>query len=235
MAFRGIVVDRPGCGLSPELPQPFDDVERLRSFAGAFVGDVLDGLDVARAHVVATSFGGLIALHSAAATPERIDRMVLFGWSVGAPIGAVPLVMRVASAPALGRVMTAMPVNEWMVRALLRRIGVADPSDDLVRTYTALLRHTDTMRNELAAGPRIVTPRGMNASILIPDETLAAVQAPTHLIWGEVDTFGGADVARAFSSKIPGATLEVLPGVGHAPWLDQPERCAAATWAFLEQ
>lgn len=37
---------------------------------------------------------------------------------------------------------------------------------------------------------------------------------------------GGVDVAREFVAKIPGATLEVLDGAGHAPWVDDPERAA---------
>jgi 2-hydroxy-6-oxonona-2,4-dienedioate hydrolase len=126
-------------------------------------------------------------------------------------------------------------VNERIVRPMMKRIGVADPSDDVVRTFTALLRHTDTMRNEQTAGPRILSLRGMVESTLFSDEVLAAMTAPTLLLWGTADPFGDAPIARAFAARLPDATLELLDGVGHAPWLDEPERCASAVLEFLER
>ncbi|HVM53250.1 MAG TPA: alpha/beta hydrolase [Acidimicrobiales bacterium] len=232
-SFRCIAVDRPGCGLSPKLSRPLEDVASLRSFAASFIASLLDGPQLDRAHVVATSFGGLLALHSAASTPARIDRMVLFGWSVGAPTRRMPFVMRAASAPALGRLMTSLPVNQRVVRSMMKRIGVADPSDDVVACFTALLRHTPTMRNEIDAGPRIMGLRGLNESILIPAETLNEVESPTLFLWGTADPFGGADVARAFTAHLPHATLELMDGAGHAPWLDEPPRSAQAVIRFL--
>lgn len=217
-SYRCVVVDRPGCGLSAPAAKPFE------------VATLLDGLGLDRAHVIATSLGGRFALMTPAA---RIDRLVLFGWSVGAPTRSVPLVMRIGSSPRLGRLMATMPVNERMVRPMMKRIGVANPSDDVVRTFTALLRHTDTMRNEQTAGPRILSLRGMVESTLFPDEVLAAMTAPTLLLWGTADPFGDAPIARAFAARLPNATLELLDGVGHAPWLDEPERCAAAVLDFL--
>jgi pimeloyl-ACP methyl ester carboxylesterase len=141
--------------------------------------------------------------------------------------------MRVASVPLAGRLMARLPVNERMVRATMKHIGVVDPSDDVVACFTALLRHTPTMRNEIEAGPRIMGLRGMNESILVPDETLAAVHCPTLLLWGTADPFGDADVARAFSGHLPNAALELIDGAGHAPWLDDPARSADAVACFL--
>ena len=43
------------------------------------------------------------------------------------------------------------------------------------------------------------------------------------LLWGGDDPMGGVDIAERFSAKIPGATLEVLDGAGHAPWVVDPE------------
>src|SRR5688500_3300962 len=101
--FRCVLVDRPGCGLSDALVTGFADVERLGAFGDALIVDILDALELDRAHVVATSFGGYIALRAAAAHPDRIDRMLEFGWTVGAPLAVMPLVMRLASVPMFGR------------------------------------------------------------------------------------------------------------------------------------
>lgn len=50
--FRSLLVDRPGTGLS--APQPVGP-EEVGGFADVFVADLLDGLRLERAHVVASS------------------------------------------------------------------------------------------------------------------------------------------------------------------------------------
>ena len=61
--FRAHLVDRPGTGLSDDYVMRGD----LASVADRFVGEMLDGLGLERAHVVASSFGGYLALRSAQA------------------------------------------------------------------------------------------------------------------------------------------------------------------------
>ena len=82
--FRCIVMDRPGCGLSPRLPIRHGDMAALAAFADDLVVDVLDAVGVAQAHVVGTSFGGYFALRAAAAHPDRVDRLVTLSWGFGA-------------------------------------------------------------------------------------------------------------------------------------------------------
>ena len=237
--FRCIVLDRPGCGLSEPVREPFNNVVQLATFASTLLVDVLDALGVEAAHLVATSFGGYFALRTAASHPERVNRVVMLGWTVGAPIGHVPLVMRVASHPALGRLFTRIPPNERMVRSMLKRIGLRQAmengrvSPEFVSAYLALLRDTATMRNEIDAGPRLITLRGFDERILIPASVLAAIRAPTSFLWGAEDPFGGEEVARPFVAQVPGAKLEMLSGAGHAVWIDDPDRVAHRIQAFL--
>ena len=68
----------------------------------------------------------------------------------------------------------------------------------------------------------------------LPDDLLGSIRAPTYLLWGGRDPFGGADVARAVAARLPDATLELLPGAGHAPWLDDLDRCVEVARRFLE-
>jgi len=46
------------------------------------------------------------------------------------------------------------------------------------------------------------------------------------MIWGDQDPYGGPEIGRRACALIPDARLEVIPG-RHAPFLDDPERCAA--------
>jgi 2-hydroxy-6-oxonona-2,4-dienedioate hydrolase len=236
--FRCLVLDRPGTGLSPPIGRPVTPTT-LPEIGDTLVVDVLDAFDLPSAHVVAASFGGYIALRSAAAWPARIDRMVHLSWSLGAPTDGLPLFLRVVSLPGMGRLMAAMPSTERSVRMIFRGLGHGPKLDDGRLTqedidcYLAMLRHTDTRRNEFAPARSLVSPvRGLYR-LLLDDDTLSRISAPTLFIWGERDPFGGADVARAFVARIPRAELELVPGAGHTPWIDDLDRCVRAVSEFL--
>jgi pimeloyl-ACP methyl ester carboxylesterase len=237
---RCVLLDRPGCGLSERLPQRFVDVASFGRYAESLAGDVLDALEVTTADVVCTSLGGYFGLRAAAAHPDRVRRLVELGWTVGAPNGTFPLWMRMTGMRSLGRLTARLPANERMVRAMLARIGLRQAlesgrfTQEGVDWYQALLNHTDTLRNELWAMPPLVHPiRGMDDDILFTGEELGSIAVPSSFLWGAEDPFGGEDVARRFVASIPDARLTVLPGAGHAPWLDDPDRCADEIRSFL--
>jgi pimeloyl-ACP methyl ester carboxylesterase len=54
-----------------------------------------------------------------------------------------------------------------------------------------------------------------------------------YCFWGEDDPNGGAETAKRFVDRLPHATLELVADAGHAPWIDEPERAASSTLAFL--
>ena len=138
----------------------------------------------------------------------------------------------------VGRAFAAMPLNERTVRAMLRRIGLRQAlaagrvSQLAVEWYLALLRDTDTLRNDLRAFPRFPLV-GMDDRDLLPAELLARILTPVSFLWGDEDPFGGAAVAREFVDLLANAELELLPGAGHAVWMDDPDHAAATTREFL--
>lgn len=237
--FRCLLLDRPGCGLSDPLPAPFEDVGALERFSDALLVEVLDALEIETTHVVATSYGGYAALRTAAAHADRVDRVVILGWTMGAANPDLPWFMRMAGVPSLARFMTAVPANERMVRSMFKRIGLREAlargavSPELIAAYTSLLRDTDTMRNELEIGRWNLTWKGLNEDVVLSDALLGRVQAPIYLLWGENDPFGPPEAARAFAQKLPNVTLELMPGAGHAVWIDDPERAAGVIKQFF--
>jgi pimeloyl-ACP methyl ester carboxylesterase len=64
----------------------------------------------------------------------------------------------------------------------------------------------------------------------VPDDAasnvLAAAMPPTSVIGGAEDILSGVRPVRAMASAL-GATLHMIPGCGHYPWVEQPE-------AFIE-
>jgi 2-hydroxy-6-oxonona-2,4-dienedioate hydrolase len=236
--FRCVMLDRPGCGLSPKLAAPLTAKADLERFADTLVGDVVDALGGAPAHVVATSFGGYFALRSAAAAPERFDKLATLSWSVGAPIAYTPFIMRVGASPRLSRLTTRMPAPKVMVKPMLRQIGLADAltsgafSPVMIDWFHALLRDTHTMRNEVSQLPPLMTMRGMNEDLLLGDDVLGRITTPTLMLWGKADPMGGEETAAAFSASVPSATLEMVRG-GHAPWIDDADGIATRLRSFF--
>ena len=232
---RCILLDRPGCGLSEPLATDIDDIDSFAAFADGMLVDVLDGLAIERASIVSTSLGGYFSLRTAAAHPARVDTLIHLGWTIGAPCGHLPLVMRLVSIGPLGRMMARMPVPDRVVRSMLEQLGLREAlaadrvPQEFVDWFAAQLRHTDTAINDADASPQIIHPiGGIDEAILFSDDLLGSIKIPVHFFWGSNDPFGGADVAAAFVPRIPGATLELIDGGGHAVWLDDPDGVAAA-------
>ena len=236
--FRCLIVDRPGTGLSQPVPRRIDRAS-LQEIADTLVLDILDALDLPSTHLVATSLGGYVALRAAAASPDRIDRMVQFSWPVGAPLTHLPWALRAMTIPGLSRLAASIPANERSVRMLFRRLGHGPKLEDGRITqedldcYLAMLRHTDTMRNEIGPARALISPlRGLDG-LNLSDELLSRVACPTLFIWGGRDVFGDAETARRLVARIPSAELDLMPDAGHSPWLDDLAYCASAVTGFL--
>jgi pimeloyl-ACP methyl ester carboxylesterase len=75
--------------------------------------------------------------------------------------------------------------------------------------------------------------RGFDPTLTLTEDLLRGVHAPTLMIWGEDDPFGGREVAERLAALLPDARLEMAAGAGHLPWLDDPARAASLTQAFL--
>ena len=238
--FRCFLLDRPGSGLSDPLTRPIRTVDDLVALADTLVIDVLDALDLEGADLVTTSFGGFFGLRAALIAPQRVGRVVEFGWTAGARPGRLPLPLRLGSTPPLGGLLSRLPTNDASVRQLLKGIGLKEAveagrvSTEAIRCYGSLLRETDTMRNDVAIGGRFLSPaRRGDPRLVLPPADRARIRTPIAFVWGDRDPFGGAEIAREFVAGFPNASLEVLAGVGHAPWMDDAPRAAAAVRAFL--
>lgn len=233
---RCLVLDRPGTGLSDSLPLNVDTIGR---FAETLVVDVLDALEVDRADIVASSFGGYIALRSAAAHPERIGRMVQMGCPAFVPGMSLPPFMRVMLVPGVRQLLNVLPPNERVGRMTLRQIGHGKGLDAhripqvFFDWYLALQRYTDTFRNEMAMIAALGSLHGFHRSLTLTEIQLGAVRAPTFFLWGADDSFGGAEAARRLIELMPHAELELLPDSGHLPWLDDPRHAGEVTGRFL--
>jgi len=240
--FRCIALDRPGCGFSDPIggAAGLAEIGAVKNYADSLIVEVLDALDLERATVVATSFGGFFAFRGASAHPDRFERIVEMSWSMGAPMEKVVLSLRAGAVPGMRQLMAKMPVSRGAVRMMLRQIGLKRAigngrfGDDMVEWFYVMLRDTDTMANEMRSTPAIFTPiAGLNEDMLFTDDELGRISSPVQFIWGAEDPNGGETVARALVARFPDAALQMLDEAGHAPWIDEPERCVELMLPFF--
>jgi pimeloyl-ACP methyl ester carboxylesterase len=231
--FRCLVVDRPGTGLSEQYPVR---AANLPDFGASFIGDVLNGLGLEQTHVVASSFGGHLALRSAAAHPERITRMVQFGAPALVPGDRLPPFMKWIAKWWVRKILSVLPPNERAGKSIMRQIGhgysldhnLLPPEHD--EWYLALQKYTDTNKND---GNMIGSVIPNYAQLRFTEQFLADIPTPTLFIWGEDDGFGGADVANGVANAMPNAEFVLHANSGHLPWLDAPSKCGQLTSDFL--
>lgn len=87
----------------------------------------------------------------------------------------------------------------------------------------------------LRAGPRNLARGGLHVARADVTAELAAVTAPTLLVWGARDEVVPIEEASIWLEWMPDARLIVIPGAGHVPMVDSPVELAEAIRPFLEE
>jgi pimeloyl-ACP methyl ester carboxylesterase len=62
---------------------------------------------------------------------------------------------------------------------------------------------------------------------------LARAKVPALILWGAQDLLVPAAHACAYAASLPDARVVVLPGAGHYPWLETPDRFAEEVERFV--
>lgn len=215
--FRCVAWDMPGYGAS----EPHESLS-YESIAESVIA-LLDELEVDVAHLVGESFGGMHALHTAIAFPNRVGRMALTNTS-----------------PAFG--MDGTDPQEWKQN----RLGPLDkgqiPADFAEKVLSAIagpLLVGDAMAARVAAFARISGP-ALRASIeCLPHNDvraqLGSIDCPTLVIAGELDEETPVSYATALADGLADSELVVLSGVGHLAASEAPGKFNQLLVDFLSQ
>ncbi|MCV0382764.1 MAG: alpha/beta fold hydrolase [Erythrobacter sp.] len=190
-------------GFRPAVPYTLADM------AADGIG-LLDALDIARAHVVGASMGGMIAQLMAVNHPERLLSLTSIMSTTGNP--RLPAAERAAI-----QALTARPASleeEALVDHGLRVAGAIGspgyrPDPERLRERV----RENVRRSVYPAG----LPRQMAAIIDDGDRRarLAEVKVPTLVLHGEADPLVRPEGGRDTAAAIPGARLKTIPGWGH--------------------
>jgi len=218
--YRIVRYDLPGFGLTGADPSGLYNDERDVAVLTA----LMDRLGVRRATIIGSSTGGEIAWKFAAERPDRVERLVLVspdGFADKSVYGKKPQL------PSMIGVLRFMSPDIMLRQAMNNAYAHSSRMRD-----TVYARTRDLM---LAPGVRGAMIARLQQSILVdPAPILARIKAPTLVMWGDKDSIEPLANAPRFAEGIPHARLVLLPGLGHIPFREDPERSLAALRTFLD-
>jgi pimeloyl-ACP methyl ester carboxylesterase len=209
-ACRVIRVDLLGHGRSASPAGGYDIPAQARR-----VGAVLDMLGAGRVVVIGHSTGGSVATALAEQRPGAVAALALIatGPSPDAYISQ-GLLSGLLLAPFPGRLLwrlrTEATIRKAMCSAFTRPVDIPD----------AIIEATLGMTHRAVAGTARAS-LGYLVQRSVPAR-LAALGLPVLVIFGADDQRWRSSSAAAYR-VVPGARVELLPGVGHTPMLEDPQ------------
>lgn len=219
-----IAFDLPGHGQSGP-PCGVD----LALWAGA-VARSMASLQLDRPILCGWSLGGMLALLLAAQQSAEFSGMVLIsttprftngdGWTGGLPPGQLAAMKRDVRR-------AYRPTMEAFFRMMFAE-GEVDAYG-----YRQIARK--------AVSPRTLPPRDVaedGLAILAQTDLrsiLTGISVPTLVVHGDRDPIIPPAAGRFLAEKLAGSRLEILSGIGHAPFLSRPERFRAMLEQFVHE
>ncbi len=207
--YRVIAPDLRGFGQSGKPGEGYTVVQFARDLAA-----LAEALQLPPAHFIGHSLGGSVVIQFALDHPAQVRSLVLV--DPGPAEGQYTAEERY---PLLAATATS---REYMKLAIAGVTPLA-PRDGFFETLV-----DDAM---LAGGVLIPIARDLNAWNV--QARLGEIKAPTLVLQGEKDALVQLDALQRTVAGIPGARLEMVPGVGHSCEVEAPAEFLRLIGAFL--
>jgi pimeloyl-ACP methyl ester carboxylesterase len=222
---RAVAFDLPGFGRA-DKPHP-DDTTFDYTVDGyaRHLGDVVDALGIARAHLVLHDIGGPFGLRFAAARPGRVASVALVN-ALGMPDYRWHALARIWRRPRVGEL--AMRATTRTGFDLVLRLGnpIQIPEDHIETMYANFDAATRRAVLALYRATGEAKLDGFAASV-------SRLELPALVIWGETDPFISLTDAQRFRRVLPDARFVRIAGSGHWPHLTTPQSVEDALVSWL--
>lgn len=210
--YRVIVYDYPGHGWSTPAKADLEIDDYVDHLTG-----LLDALGIGRTHLSGESLGGWVAVKFAARHPERVARLILN--TPGGTMATPEVMERIRS---LSQAAADDP-SEERIRARLEWLmaDAATVTDELVAVRQAVysrLGFATSMRHILCLQDPDIRRRN-----LVTDAELAAIAAPTLVVWTSDDPSGPAKAGLDMAERIPHGEFRLIERAGHWPQWEQAD------------
>ena len=214
--YRVLAPDLRGFGDRSHEPGPF-------SHAGDVLA-LLDSAGIGRAALVGSSFGGRVALETAATAPERVSALVLL---CAAYRGLPPTPDVESFGEEEDRLLEAGDLDgavELNVRTWL--------GPEAATGARGLVREMQRRAFELDAAAEALLPAPEPRAVEVDPGELAM---PALVVRGEQDLLWFRQIAGHLAHRMPQGELVTLDWAGHLPSLERPTETAALVGDFLDR
>lgn len=182
------------------------------------VTELLDHLDVERAHVAGASSGAMTAAQTAIRFPGRVASVGLYSFTPG-------LRMQQVTGGRWAEQITEVGVAEFLRRTIAERIDTATAPPGLVDWMVADGAGT---RVDLMLHFPVMLARDRF------DERLPEIRCPALMVASDGDPRYAVSEYESVCAAIPGCRLIVYPGLRHNIASQAPDACARDLGAFLD-
>ncbi|MGE0813802.1 MAG: alpha/beta fold hydrolase [Vicinamibacterales bacterium] len=231
--FRVIVPDQIGYGKSSKPIAPYNfNSQSWNTY------QILRHEKIERVMVIGHSMGGMLAARFSTQYPKAVERVVIYN-----PIGLTDGRFDRPMQPIDEAYKRTLETDYQSTRNSLSRYVAHDPKawNDQFETYTRI-RYSWTLS---ADWPRLAMVQALIGQMLYFDPVVydwAHIQAPTLAFGGAEDMLLGPAAnfqarMKVLADSVPNGNgrLHLIPGLGHVPHLEAPDKVIPPLLAFLKE
>ena len=231
--FRVIIPDQIGYGKSSKPIAPYNFNSQARN-----TWRILQHEKIEKAMVIGHSMGGMLTARFATQFPKAVERLVIYN-----PIGLTDGRYERPMTPIDEGYAQTLKTSYQSTRAGLARYVAHDPTkwNEEFERYTRI-RYSWTLS---ADWPRLAMVQALIGQMLYADPVVydwAHIQVPTLAFGGAEDMLLGPaknfqDRMAVLAKTIPNGNgkVHLIPGLGHVPHLEAPEKVLPPLVAFLKE
>jgi pimeloyl-ACP methyl ester carboxylesterase len=231
--FRTIAFDNRGVGRSSKPTGPYS-VHQMADEAAA----LLDHLEIASAHVVGVSMGGMIAQEIALRHPEKIRRLVL-ACTYPEPDHDVEEHRRFSVGQLGGKVSAAGQIDidvsaidpfaflQQMLPTVFNQSFIERELPKLIQVFSGALQYGFSMEAILGQVAAVMSHKAT--------DRLHQIASPTLVITGDADRLISPANSDLLARSIPNARLVKIPGGSHGFNFETPEIFNREVLDFLSE
>ena len=190
------------------------------------VAQILDELNIEKASILGTSFGGFVAQEFALRHPERLQKLILACTSFGGKNHVLPSSYEILTAFASTENLNSTErIRKFMIPAFTR---------NFVENNFAIVEKTCELREQNEVPESVYLQQLQSATTFDLEAKVSNIKAQTLVITGDRDQVVPMQNSVNLANLIPNSRLEIVENSGHLFFIEQAEKFNKIMTDFLK-